>query len=175
MAIIGNRNFNGGNKSPGIDCLDIEIAVADFFDWKRNLIVPNVWWGIGLNHEADLLIVTASGYATEVEIKVSLNDLKADAKKKNPEHLSEKIKRLYFAVPIQLRDIVKHHIPNAAGILVAERYSESFCKIYIDRLPKSNKCAERLSIKDISKLRDLAAMRIWTLKKHINKKRTRNC
>ena len=53
----------------------------NFFNYRANLIVPNISWGLGL-HECDLLVLTSSGYATEIEIKVSKADLKVvvDAK-----------------------------------------------------------------------------------------------
>jgi len=59
---------------------DIEFAVAKYFNFRKNLIVPNVSWGFNI-HECDLLIVRKSGYAIEVEIKISKSDFKADFKK----------------------------------------------------------------------------------------------
>ena len=61
---------------------EIEVVVAQYFDPRRNVIVPNVWWGWGLRHECDLVVMTKTGYAYEVEIKVSRSDLKADLKKR---------------------------------------------------------------------------------------------
>ena len=94
----------------------MELALAQHFNYERNLIVPNISWGINMNHEADLLVVTPSGYATEIEIKITASDLRAD-KKKWHKHKSEKLKHLYFAIPSHL---MKHygHIPQHAGILV---------------------------------------------------------
>ena len=45
---------------------------------RSNLIVPNVSWGMGINYEADLVVVSKSGYATEYEIKRSYSDFIAD-------------------------------------------------------------------------------------------------
>jgi len=59
---------------------EIEILVADYFNYRANLIVPNVSWGLGV-HECDILVLTKAGYAWEVEIKTSVADVKADLKK----------------------------------------------------------------------------------------------
>lgn len=51
---------------------------------------------------ADLLVVTKAGYATEVEIKISKKDWRADDKK--PKFMAQRphISRLFYAVPEQL-------------------------------------------------------------------------
>lgn len=66
-----------------LNARDIEIAIAKMFNYRMNVIVPNVSWGLGLRCECDLLIVSQRRYATEIEIKVSKSDIKAD-KKKHP-------------------------------------------------------------------------------------------
>jgi len=102
-------------KPPRPNCCDIEIAVAKHFRPRVNLAVPNVSWGLGL-HECDMLVLTASGYAYEVEIKVSKADLIKDAEKSHG-HRHSKIKRLYFAIPEHLEPHIEH-IPARAGILM---------------------------------------------------------
>ena len=54
---------------------------------------PMIWKNI-VNHECDMLIVTKNRYLTEVEIKISLSDLKADFKKEH-QHKDENIKNLW--------------------------------------------------------------------------------
>ena len=61
--------------------IDIELAVSNYLNPRTNLIVPNVHWGMCL-HECDLLVITRSGYAWEVEIKVSRVDLIKNKEKK---------------------------------------------------------------------------------------------
>ena len=58
----------------------VELGLAKYFDLRKNIIVTNVSWGM-LLHEADLLILSKSGYLTEVEIKRSWSDFLADFKK----------------------------------------------------------------------------------------------
>lgn len=139
----------------------IEIAVANHFNPRVNIIVPNVWWGLGLFHEADLLIVTSSGYATEVEIKISEQDIKNDLSK-NHNHESKKIKRFYYAVPEFLKD--SEYLPKDCGLITVD--DNLRCKTI--RAPRINKAARKLSDKEILKLLHLGCMRIWSLKQGMN-------
>lgn len=139
---------------------DIEIAIARYLNPRQNLIVPNVSWGLNLNHEVDLLILTNSGYAWEVEIKVSLSDLKRD-KLKLHGHYSDKIKRLYFAIPEYLEKQALPYIPERAGLFVVGK------DVRLIKAPKINIRAIKLDTYEIKKLYELAAMRIWLLKECI--------
>lgn len=143
---------------------DIEIAVAKKFNFRRNIIVPNVSWGLLKYHEADLLIVTKSGYATEIEIKVSASDIRADLKKKHG-HVDHKIKYVYFAVPEELAGHAD--IPRHFGLISVSNYGR--CTIL--RRSESNRSAVKLTEKEINHLLHLGCMRIWLLKKKIIKLR----
>lgn len=71
--------------------------------------------------ESDLLMISESGYITEVEVKISLSDWKADAKKNKfigtqRQTFDKYIKSFYYAVPAEL--VLKApEIPAFAGIL----------------------------------------------------------
>ena len=80
----------------------IECALAKYFDIRKNIIVCNVYFGL-LKYEADMLVMNKTGYLTEIEIKRSLSDLKADFSKKH-KHNDKKIKAFYYCVPIALLD-----------------------------------------------------------------------
>lgn len=69
------------SKPPRLHSGNIEHAVAMLFGYRIYDIVPNVYWGWNLRHEADLICVNSNMYVTEVEIKVTAADLKADFKK----------------------------------------------------------------------------------------------
>ena len=90
---------------------EIEYAIAryDTFNFLRNDVLLNISWGF-LYHEADMLIISKSGYLTEIEIKRTLSDIYADFKKKHT-HSSNVINSFYYAVPESLldktRDILK--------------------------------------------------------------------
>ena len=61
---------------------DIIIALVKLFGAEKNILLPNASFGIGLNYEADLMVITNRGYSTEIEVKVTESDLLNDFKKK---------------------------------------------------------------------------------------------
>lgn len=136
---------------------EIEVAVARYFNSNALVIVPNVSWGL-LRYEADMLLLTRSGYAWEVEIKVSRADLLRDKKKKH-QHDSPKVKRLWFAIPECLTSSIDD-IPERAGVLVVD--GEGYIKPV--RQPVPNPDARKLSQSEQFQLARLGALRIWSLK-----------
>lgn len=147
---------------------DIEIAIAHRYGWRRYFIVPNVHWGLNFRHELDMLIVSPAGWATEIEIKVSVSDLKADQKKAHC-HESNRIRLLYFAVPEHLQIKALELIPRRAGLIIVRPDTVPYAarKTEIIKSPKTNKAARKLNATELEKLGKLAAMRIWSLKKCI--------
>jgi len=146
---------------------DIEIALVRHLNPRMNLIVPNVYWGLGFNYEIDLMIVKPSGYAWEIEIKTSISDLKAEKKKRSSAHCSNRIKRLYFAIPENIKEKALPLIPDKAGLfIIRENY-----KVTLIKAPKINTKARKLNEKEIKKLHELISMRIWNLKEQILNKR----
>jgi hypothetical protein len=143
----------------------IEILIADKYNYRTNLIVPNVSWGLGLPYEADLIILKPSNIAIEIEIKISALDIKKDLSKRH-NHDSNLFKQIYFAVPESLKD--NPYIPEYAGI-----FSISFVKkwgsyiVDLYREAKLNKNYKKWDNEKRLKLCHLAAMRIWKLKKHL--------
>lgn len=165
-----------------ITTAEMEIALARYFNFRQNLIVPNVSWGLYLNrtclHECDLLILTKSGYLWEVEIKISKSDLVAD-KKKNHGHRHDSIKRLYFAIPEHINtDCCIEHIPKRAGVIVVKNkenllrggYKTNYWYCKQERKPKEEK-GHQLTEKERFKVARLGAMRIWGLKDKLVKSR----
>ena len=89
---------------------EILVAMHGSCIWNKrsDMFVPNLSWGL-LNHEADLVIVNKTGYLTEVEIKRSWEDFKADFKKKHT-HNDERVYRFYYCVPVSILDKVKEFL-----------------------------------------------------------------
>lgn len=141
---------------------EIEVAVAKHFGIRRNIIVPNVSWGF-LTHEVDLLVVTGSGWAWEVEIEVSRQDLIRDQKKRH-QHISQSIKRLWFAIPERLLRY-SQDVPAKAGILVVREDGV----VAEWRTGQANAYAHKLTGEDRLKILRLGVMRIWALKEKILK------
>ena len=142
-----------------VTSMDIELAVANHFNPRMNLIVPNVFWGLGFKHELDVAVMTPSGYLTEIEIKVSRQDLKRDSLKLHG-HVSQRIRRHFFAIPQSLKELCLEVARPEWGILVFGGGS-----LETIRHAKINKQAIPLSATESQKLYELAAMRIWTLKR----------
>lgn len=168
MGIKGKRKVK--KKSKPIITAEMEDAIARHFNYRQNIIVPNISWGIGL-HECDMFIVRKSGYCIEVEIKRSKSDLLADFNKKHHHKDSQnRIKEFYYAIPENLVKSCEPLIPKDAGIIVCER-SEWNDTVYahIRRKTKINNLAVPLKPEEILKVAHLGTMRIWSLKQKIIK------
>jgi len=110
-----------------VNCVEIEVAIMREFDFRQNLIVPNISNQMGIvAFETDVLVLTKSNYAYGFEIKVSKSDLKADFKK--PQHIKfnemrngktglerfyGKLKHFSYAVPEQIKECALELIPVA--------------------------------------------------------------
>ena len=142
----------------------VEIAIAKHFKPRVNLVVPNVSWGMGISYECDIVVLTKSGYAYEIEIKVSRGDLVKDGKKRH-QHNDGRFRYLWFAVPMSL---LKHieFIPARAGILGVT----SKGRVHVLANPVINQHAPRWSDWDRYKLARLGCLRIWPLKEKIFQK-----
>jgi len=147
-------------KALPLTALDIEIAVAKHFDYRSHVIVPNVFWGLGFNHELDVLVMSGSGYVTEIEIKTSRADLRRDLKKTHG-HRSLKICRHFLAVPKSLSAFAIELFPQDWGVLGVDEGNQW---VEVLRNAKRNKNAKPLETSDINHLYKLASMRTWTLK-----------
>jgi hypothetical protein len=153
-------------KTPEMECV-----LANWFDYRKNLIVPNVHWGMNM-HECDLLIVSAAGYVTEVEIKVCKYDLIKDAEKTHNHDggvARRVIKYLYFAVPEKLKEAALEYAPDRAGILIVRHNDPDDWSPRVRRVrqPVRNKVATKMSDRERYKIARLGALRIWNLKRKL--------
>lgn len=155
-------------KAPAFTTSEIEILLANFFEYRRNLVVPNISWGMGL-HECDILVLTQKGYLTEVEIKISKADLIRD-KHKDHGHRSTLLRRLYFAIPDKLVPFIEH-VPERAGIIVVNKYLSSTGlwrpNVNILRAATINLTAPKATPEQRFNMARLGALRIWSLKSAI--------
>jgi len=65
------------------------------------ITMPNVLLMEDGMYEADFIYINKNNYLTEVEIKISLSDFKADFDKKHY-HDNSKVRALYYAMPKEL-------------------------------------------------------------------------
>lgn len=153
--------------------LEMEIALIKFFEPSRNLIVPNVSWGLGLS-ECDLLILTKAGYATEIEIKIAKSDLIRDKKKKHEHNKnSNLVKYLYFAVPSFLVRDALEVIPKRAGLYKVKKIytydRKTHYRVILIKKAEANRYAKAWMKMDKYRLARLGALRILHLKEKILK------
>lgn len=158
--------------------LEMELALSNEFNQRLNLIIPNLSWSF-FKHELDLFVLTPSGYGSEIEIKISRGDLKKDAEKPH-KHFDHRLKYLWFAVPEHLEKDIDL-IPDRAGVIVVKQraykthypeqeYVETICERL--RKPKQNG-NYRFSDSDRIALMRLAALRVWTLKRQLQREKKR--
>lgn len=129
--------------------------------WLDTEANPMIWKNI-VNHECDMLIVTKNRYLTEVEIKISLSDLKADFKKEH-QHKDENIKNFYYAFPEEIKEKALELIPKDCGILIAvkKECGIPYRKIECYRKPKINKEAKPINDIVLSRIYRLGYLRYW--------------
>ena len=156
--------------------LQMEIALMSWLDIREHIVVPNVSWGLCHDlHECDIISLTHSGYATEVEIKISKEDLLAD-KAKAHDHKHKLIKYLYYAVPDEMKNFALENIPENTGLLVVRDYTPGKSHRYLKhhvrvvKNPGINNNVVKWSPKRTNKLARLGTMRILGLKHKLEKK-----
>lgn len=101
------------------------------FDWEKNECFPNTHlfaW------ESDLVVLSASNYVTEVEVKVSIGDWRADLKKDKfqDKNFKKHIKRFFYAVPdtVYAQHLAKPvEMLDGAGILVFDQGYQRFKEV----------------------------------------------
>ena len=136
------------------------------FQVRRHIaVVPNVSWSI-LPWEADLLVLAKSNYLTEIEIKISMSDWKADASKANWRAgvwQWEMVKRFYYAAPRELAVRWQEvGFPDSHGVVAIDDESVEVIKP-ARPLPGHRK----LSDAEVLKILRLAAIKAWGLEHRI--------
>ena len=144
--------------------LEIELAIANWFGIQKYVIVPNLSYAL-LPYECDLAILSKAGYLYEIEIKVSRSDLIRDKKKHKWNYDTNKIKKLWFAIPEKLEDVIEL-IPEKAGILIVKS------SVYVSEIkkPQTDNLAQKMSERQQFTIARVGAMRIWALKEALIKK-----
>jgi hypothetical protein len=140
----------------------MQAVMMQHFKPRINTVVPNAFWGAGLEHEADLLIVSPAGICTEIEIKTDKADLKKDCKKQHG-HYSQKINYLYYCIPEYLEDGAENYIPENAGLFIV-RHKSFINKLVVDVKRKAVKTTgNKWNAGDIARLERLGRLRAYDL------------
>ena len=130
--------------------------------FTKMLVVRNVYWGLGFLYEIDLLAVSKTGVAHEIEIKTSVADLKKDFLKRR-QHDSNRIKYLWFAGPENMREAFIEMCEERAGIITYNpRATNTKAELEIVRNAKRNAWARDFTDDERFRLARLGTMRYWT-------------
>ena len=133
------------NTKLSVRQIQLALYNSPLFNKRSDTMATNISWGL-LNHEADFVSMNRSGYLTEVEIKRSWEDFKADFKKDH-EHKDERVYRFFYCVPEGILEKVKDRFvfPVEWGVDLQsehERYltEEVFKKpVFLKNYPKDIK------------------------------------
>lgn len=168
-------------KSDKVKTLDIELAIMREFDFRTNLIVPNISSTMNVvPFETDMLVLNKNSYAHGFEIKVSKSDLKADFKKRHHKEIDEfrngktgkerfygKFKHFSYAVPEELSDYALGLIPAFCGLYAFKKQDYPYIgKFYCVRKPK-RLFNYQWSNSERYEVARLGTMRIYNLKRSI--------
>lgn len=98
----------------------VEAAIRRHVDHRANTLIPEaaVRCGVGTPHfceyRADFMMITASGYGTELEVKISRSDWRADLSKSKWADMPAWVTRFIYVVPEQLG--IPEFVPEHAGV-----------------------------------------------------------
>lgn len=126
-------------KRPKINSGHVERVLRSHVNYQTNKLIPEATvqftgsrWD---SYRADYMVVNASGFATELEIKVSMADWKNDLKKPKWDNIPAWVTRFIYVVPQHLG--VPEWVPAHAGIWhICTNESATHMWIDIVRAPK---------------------------------------
>ena len=152
--------------------MDTNLAVHEIEDLivskeggvRKNLCVPNVSWGMNIDYEADLLIITKSGYCTEYEIKRSYSDFLADMKKDKCAHKALWVYKFFYVIPLGIKDkVLKYFEDKGEEPPAIICYSEDKRLSCCGGFPYV-KGGRKMFLEEILKVARLGTLRYWNLR-----------
>lgn len=158
--------------------LEVELHLMKHFDFRQNIIVPNVTYVSQIvKFETDLLILSKSNYAHGIEIKVSKSDFKNDFKKPHiatldMERYFKSLRYFSYAFPEKLLDFAKDNVDERFGLFSISKNETQYGEcISVDEVRKPKTLFfNKWSNENIMKLMHLGCMRIYNLKRKELKK-----
>ena len=123
---------------------DIQRALVFYIERPDIMWLPNVHFAGG---ECDLLTVSKSGYATEFEIKISIEDWRRDKNKvKWTDEKREKISQFYYCIPRELLEKEPDFVNPDFGILTFKFKEGGWFSIREER--KAKKLTDSIKLTD---------------------------
>ena len=154
--------------------MNLKHYAAHWLKWEKNcpLVMfersPRTWHA----GQPDVIGITKSRHMLEIEIKISMSDFRANARKRhiemrnNPDPvIAEKYlrmapKQFWFMVPRKMLDSALREVPDYAGLMTPNDCGN---KIEIIKPSPSNAKSERLSLKECSMLMRNAGNQIMSM------------
>lgn len=146
----------------------IHLALRNSGLWNKrtDIMIPNLSWGL-LPYEADFVVVSKHGCMTEVEIKRSWEDFKADFKKWHT-HNAPQVYYFYYCVPKSIADkcadrLIEEFGRTAPAILT---YTEDG---YVSKFKREDYCGyptrggRKLFLEEQLTVARLGQLRYWSL------------
>ena len=140
---------------------------SKFSQRKNYLVIPNVSWGF-LYYEADILVVTKAKFCTEIEVKISMADWKADFAKRKHDHRDSRIKFQYYAAPRELALRYQElELPEGWGVIAVKDVDAPLINPHA-RAPRIEilkeaavREAKKVTDQELLILARLACFRVW--------------
>ena len=152
---------------------EIEYALytSHIFDRNTYIMVPNISYGL-LSYEADFVAMSKSGYLTEIEIKRSFSDFKADFNKRHL-HNDKLVYYFYYCVPEKIVEKVKTYLTEkfpdkdkCPALIYYNEYGDADIVRYFGYVGAfRNKNARKLSVEEQVKFARLGCFRYWNTQK----------
>ena len=151
---------------------DISCALgkhSKLFGPKQNLfVIENISWGLFSWGECDYWVCSKSMFLTDIEIKISISDLKADFSKLKwvEDSFKKTIKYHYYAIPEKMLEkaelIINESRPNSGIIVLRENeHGHDDLRVILHKRAGVNKLATPIQEKHVINLARLAMFRYW--------------
>ena len=131
---------------------------------RSNIIVPNVSWGMGIEYEADLIVLSKQGYVTEYEIKRSYSDFVADFAKNKDAHKAPWVYRFYYVLPLSIKNKAEKFIQYTGIENPAILFYDENGKFTSNDGYPYVKCGRKMFLEEQLKLARLGVIRYWNLR-----------
>lgn len=156
-----------------------EIEMAIIYNWLKDMakytIIPRLSFGL-LNHEADLAIIDQYGRLTEIEIKRSLADLRADFKK-DVFHCDERVYKFYYCLPVSIMEetfaVFDQHEEKIKQLLGDKEYRRPAVLFYdengnIFTVGHARTKGRKLTMEERVKAMRLMSIKYWDMRKKLS-------
>jgi len=146
-------------KPPPMNSDYVKMCIAEYYRYERQAPIFSFERSVGSygNHHPDILVVTNKRRLVEIEVKVSLSDFKADAKKRiwaaRDSGWCAMPYQFYYAIPDYLVEKILPLVRKDCGVLSVKYRRDFFSKsVMCNRRAPINKKSKKLSLTRATKM-----------------------